>query len=86
MAAFKVVLDGIDLSEGQSQQISESIRDAVLQGLADHDAGSREKLSASKPLGLSMVPIFKGELMGWMLREQEIDDQFREILGKEFGG
>lgn len=86
MATFKVVLDGIDLSDDQSQQISESIRDAVLQGLADHDARDMRKASASKPLAFSMVPIFKGELMGWMMREREIDAQFGEILGKEFGG
>lgn len=86
MATFKVVLDGIDLSEDQSQQISDSIREAVLQGLADHDAHPREFDRASVPNELSMVQIFKGELIGWILREHEIDPISSEILGKEFGG
>jgi hypothetical protein len=86
MATFKVVLDGIELGEEQAARISGSIGEAVLHGLADHDAGAARKFSAEGRQEFSMVPIFKGETMGWVMREREIDDLTGQILGREFSG
>jgi hypothetical protein len=85
MATFKVVLDGIELSDESSERISQSIQGAVLQELSGHDA-SAVRRRAAEPLALSLVPIFKGETLGYILREHALDRGLIELVDKEFGG
>ena len=82
---FKVVLDGIELSDESSQRISESIQDAVLQELGGHDP-ALVKERAVEPPALSLVPIFKGETLGYILRQRALDQELIELVEKEFGG
>jgi hypothetical protein len=83
MPTFKVVLDGIELSEDQSRRISHSIQRAVLSELADHGA---EFDHGGRPSGFAWHPISKGKLQGAIGVEPPDEDVLAKVLSSEFGG
>jgi hypothetical protein len=85
MPTFKVVLDGIDLSDDHSRHISQAIQQAVLHELAALDApGGREPASARSSFAL--LPINQGQTRGLVATEPPIEGRMAELMKSEFEG
>jgi hypothetical protein len=84
MQTFKVVLDGVDLPEERVQQIARSVQRAVLDGLADHDAGG--PIVDRPPDFISLATIFRGLIAGGPIIVGPIGREIEGVLEKEFRG
>ncbi len=84
MPTFKVVLDGIELSDEDTQRIAASIQRAALDGLAGFDAASGRHLAQDR-VAASIVPIFKGQTLGIWISPVEISGKSEKLIAREFG-
>ena len=84
MQTFKVVLDGIELSEEQTRQIAEAVQSTVMRELSAHDAlfVKGEEDTAE----LSILSILKGVVCGNIMGFPESRDRFALLKEQEFGG
>jgi hypothetical protein len=85
MPTFKVVLDGIELSEEQSNRISRSIQRSVLHELAELDSTVNDA-GKPEPLSLALLPIGLGQTLGMVAIEPPDAKRLDEIVASEFGG
>jgi hypothetical protein len=84
MPTFKVVLDGMDLSEEQSKRISRSIQRSVLHELAELDS-TVDDAGKPEPLSFALLPISLGGTMGLVATEPPDSKRLDEVLSSEFG-
>ena len=81
---FKVVLDGIELSEEQTRSIAEAVQATVLRELSDHDAlFTKGEEDASE---VSILSRLKGIICGGEIILPELRGEVRERLGQNFSG
>jgi hypothetical protein len=84
MQTFKVVLDGVELSEEQTRQIAEAVQTTVLRELSAHDAlfvkGEADTYEAS------MLSILKGIICGTGIDVPGSRERMQELKAQEFGG
>lgn len=84
MPTFKVVLDGIEMSDEDARRIASSIQRAALEGLAGYDAASGRHLAEDR-VAASVVPIFKGRTLGIWITPAELGGEAEELIAREFG-
>jgi hypothetical protein len=84
MQTFKVVLDGIELSEEQTREIAVAVQETVIRELSAHDALFVKGEEDSSEL--SMLSILKGIIAGGIMGFPESRGSFQELKAKEFGG
>lgn len=83
MPTFKVVLDGMDLSEEQSTRISRSIQRSVLLELAELDS-TVDDAGKPKPLPVALLAIGFGPTMGLVATVPD-PKRLDELVASEFG-
>lgn len=84
MAMFKVVLDGIELSDDHRQRISKSIQRAVLNELADIDTSAYSAVDADQN-SFAWLPILTGQTRGLVATQPPDTDVLGKIVASEFG-
>jgi hypothetical protein len=84
MPTFKVVLDGIELSEEQSSRISKSIQRSVLLELAELDTGA-DNVRKPDTFGFALLPIGVGQTDGMVATDPPDPKRIDEIVASEFG-
>jgi hypothetical protein len=84
MQTFKVVLDGIELSEEQTRQIAEAVQETVMRELSAHDAlFAKGEEDTSE---LSILSILKGVICGGIMGFPESRDSMQKLMAQEFDG
>ncbi len=84
MRTFKVVLDGVELSDSHAAEIAQSVQHAVLDGLVAHRPDRGKVLGGNHEL--SVVAIFKGEILGGPILGGPIGPGLEKIVEQEFRG
>ena len=85
MAEFKVVLEGIELSEQDSKEIERGIQGVVLKHLASIDTRGRQAATAfTLPPGIETQGLIA--VMADLTQLGEIGPSLKEIGAREFGG
>lgn len=84
MQTFKVVLDGIELSEKQTRQIADAVQETVMRELSSHDAlfiEDEEEFSE-----ISILPIPRGVICGTIVGPTGERGELKKLMEQEFGG